>query len=188
MQAARSVIFVVRVALGALLLVAGILKAHDGPVATATTIAGYRLLPPGVVTPLGIALPYAEIILGVYLLAGLFTRAAAVLASLQFAVFSGAVASLVVRRLPADCGCFGSGIRTPPSWGHVAADVVLMVAAALVAWRAPGAFALDRLLFASPPDSFAARGSDDAADADANVASQPEARGAARPRHKAFPS
>jgi len=139
-------VLTLRVAVGILLVVAGAFKAHDGPSATAASIAGYRLLSPAIVGPLGVALPYAEIILGGYLCAGLFTRTAAIIASAQFAIFSGAVASLVVRRLPADCGCFGSGIPTPPSWGHVAADVALTAAAALIAWRAPGAYAVDRLL------------------------------------------
>ncbi len=140
------VILALRVAIGVLLVVAGVFKAHDGPSATAASIAGYRILPAAIVGPLGVALPYGEIILGGYLCAGLFTRAAAIVASVQFAIFSGAVASLVVRRLPADCGCFGAGIPTPPSWGHVAADTVLTAAAALIAWRAPGAYAVDRLL------------------------------------------
>ncbi|MDQ2908257.1 MAG: DoxX family protein [Candidatus Eremiobacteraeota bacterium] len=139
-------IFALRIALGALLLVAGILKAHDGPAATATSIAGYRVLPPAIVAPLGVVLPYVEIVLGGYLVAGLFTRIAAILTSVQFAVFAGAVGSLVVRHLSADCGCFGSSVPTPPSWGHVAADVVLAAAAATIAWCAPGAFAVDRLL------------------------------------------
>ncbi len=106
--------------LGALLLVAGILKAHDGATATATSIAAYRILPPNVVAPLGVALAVRRDHPGRAIsLAGLFTRAAAIVASVQFAVFAGAVASLVVRHLPADCGCFGSGVPTPPSWGHV---------------------------------------------------------------------
>ncbi len=139
-------IFALRLVLGALLLTAGILKAHDGPTVTAASIAAYRILAPNVVAPLGVALPYAEIILAAYLLAGLFTRAAAIVAAVQFAVFAGAVASLVVRRLPADCGCFGSGVATPPSWGHVALDALLVFAAAAIAWRPPGVFAVDHLL------------------------------------------
>jgi uncharacterized membrane protein YphA (DoxX/SURF4 family) len=140
------VVFAIRVALGGLLLVAGVLKAHDGPALTATAIAGYRVLPATLVGPLGIALPYVEILLGAYLVAGFFARIAASVACLQFAIFSVAVASLVVRRIPADCGCFGSSVPTPPSWGHVVADVVLSLLAALVAVRAPGAFAVDPLL------------------------------------------
>jgi uncharacterized membrane protein YphA (DoxX/SURF4 family) len=109
------------------------------------------------VAPLGVALPYVEILLGGYLVAGLFTRVAAWVASVQFVVFSFAVGSLVVRKIPADCGCFGSGIPTPPSWGHVVADVALAVAATAVALFAPGAFAVDRRLgtggFAEAPDA-----------------------------------
>jgi uncharacterized membrane protein YphA (DoxX/SURF4 family) len=140
-------IFAARVAIGAVLIVAGVLKAHDGPAATATSIAGYRILPPAIVAPLGVALPYVEIALGGYLVAGLLVRIAASIAAVQFLVFAGAVASLVVRRIPADCGCFGSTVPTPPSWSHVAADVALAAAAAAIAWRAPGALSLDERFF-----------------------------------------
>ena len=139
-------IFAVRVAIGGLLLVAGALKAHDGPTATAATIAGYRVVPGAFVAPLGAALPYGEIVLGAYLVAGLFTRVAATVASVQFVIFAAAVASLVVRHIAADCGCFGSALPTPPSWGHVALDVLFALAAAAIAVGTPGAFAVDRAL------------------------------------------
>ena len=139
-------IFALRLAIGALLILAGVLKAHDGPAATATSIAGYRILPAALVAPLGVALPYVEIMLGAYLAAGFFTRIAAWLCAVQFAVFSFAVASLVVRNIPADCGCFGSAVPTPPSWGHVAADVALLLVSAAIALRGPGAFAVDARL------------------------------------------
>ena len=107
-------IFGLRLLLGGLLLVAGVLKAHDGPVLTASSIAGYRLLPPPVIAPLGVFLPYFEIFLGTYLVLGLFMRVAGIIASLQFALFAGAVATLVVRGIPADCGCLGSGVEHTP--------------------------------------------------------------------------
>ncbi len=141
-----GLIFGLRLALGALLLVAGVLKAHDGPTASVATVAGYRILPQALVTPLGIALPYLEILLGGYLVAGLFTRVVARLVALQFVVFSIAVASLVIRHIPADCGCFGSTIATPPTWGHVAADIGLVLVALAIARFGPGAFAVDSRL------------------------------------------
>jgi uncharacterized membrane protein YphA (DoxX/SURF4 family) len=141
-----GLIFVLRVALGALLLVAGALKAHDGVAQTASTIAGYRILPPFAVAPLALFLPYFEIGLGAYLILGLFTRSSGYIAAAQFAVFAAAVASLVVRGIPANCGCFGAGTNMPPSWGHVAVDLVLAGAAVLVAQRGPGAAALDARL------------------------------------------
>lgn len=139
-------IFAVRTALGALLAIAGALKAHDGPTLSASFVAGYRIVPEPLVAPLAIALPYVEIMLGAYLVVGLFTRVAACIASAQFVVFALAVGSLVVRHIAANCGCFGSALRTPPSWYHVAADLALAVVAATIAWRAPGAFAVDTLL------------------------------------------
>jgi len=139
-------VLIVRILIGGLLLVAGILKAHDGPSATAATIAGYRILPPVVVAPLGVALPYLEILLGGYLVAGLFTRIAAFFTAAQFLLFAGAVASLVVRQIPANCGCFGSGVNTPPSWGHVAVDVALAALAFGIGWFGPGRLAVDRWL------------------------------------------
>jgi uncharacterized membrane protein YphA (DoxX/SURF4 family) len=143
---ARVGVFVLRVAIGVLLVVAGVLKAHDGPSATALSIAAYRILPSVPVKLLGVALPYFEILLGGYLVLGLFTRIAGWVAAGQFAIFAAAVASLVIRKLPADCGCFGSSIPTPPSWGHVGADIGLAFAAGLVAWFGPGLLAIDARL------------------------------------------
>jgi len=140
-------ILALRLALGLVLLAAGVLKAHDGPTLTAISIADYRILPAGLVAPFAIGLPYVEILLGGYLIAGLFTRTAAWVASFQFVVFAVAVGSLVVRHIHADCGCFGSGVSTPPSWGHVALDAALAAVSAFVALRAPGAFAVDTRLW-----------------------------------------
>jgi uncharacterized membrane protein YphA (DoxX/SURF4 family) len=148
-----------RAALGLVLLTAGVLKAHDGPTLTAISIAGYRILPGALVAPFAVGLPYVEILLGGYLIAGLFTRTAAWVAAFQFVVFAVAVSSLVLRHIHADCGCFGSGVATPPSWGHVALDVALAAVAAVVALRAPGALAVDTRL--RPPALRAARVDDD---------------------------
>ncbi|GAC1616586.1 MAG: hypothetical protein NVS4B5_06830 [Vulcanimicrobiaceae bacterium] len=143
-----------RVMLGALLAVAGVLKALDGPARTVAFVAGYRILPEALARPLGVALPYVEIFLGAYLVVGLFTRVSAWVASAQFVVFAIAVGSLVVRGIAADCGCFGSAVPTPPSWAHVAIDLALAFVSAFVARRAPGPYAVDCFLQGGP----AARG------------------------------
>jgi uncharacterized membrane protein YphA (DoxX/SURF4 family) len=141
-----GLVLVLRVALGAMLIVAGVLKAHDGMAVTDSTIAAYRILPPVLVAPLGLFLPYFEIGLGAYLVLGLLTRGAAWIATAQFVIFAGAVASLVIRHIPANCGCFGAGQNVPPSWGHVAVDLALAGLCAFIAWRAPGALAVDAYL------------------------------------------
>ena len=137
------VVFIARIALGALFVVAGVLKAHDGIALTTSAVAAYRILPTFLAAPVGVILPYFEIGLGAYLIAGLFVRAAGIVAAVQLAVFAVAVASLVVRKIPASCGCFGSGDQTPPSWGHVGVDLLLALVALAVARYGPGLWSLD---------------------------------------------
>ena len=95
------------------------------------------------VAPLSIALPFLEVFVGLYLLIGLFTRIAAIVATVQYALYAGAIASAVIRHIPADCGCFGPGDVATADWPHVAFDLALGALCAFVAWRAPGALALD---------------------------------------------
>ncbi|HVR46727.1 MAG TPA: MauE/DoxX family redox-associated membrane protein [Candidatus Binatia bacterium] len=141
----NAAVFIVRVLLGALLLVAGALKVGHAP-ELAASIAGFRLLPAAITGPLALALPYFELLLGLYLVAGLFTRVVAAIASVQFVLYSGAIASAVLRHIPANCGCFGPGDATVADWPHVAFDLLLAAASVFVAWGAPGALAFDRRL------------------------------------------
>jgi uncharacterized membrane protein YphA (DoxX/SURF4 family) len=141
----EAAVFLVRVLLGGLLLVAGGLKVGH-PAELAATIASFRLLPSAIVGPLALALPYVELLLGSYLVAGLFTRAVAIVCTIQFIFYSGAIASAVVRHIPANCGCFGPNDTTAADWPHVAFDLLLAAASAFVAIGAPGALAVDRKL------------------------------------------
>jgi uncharacterized membrane protein YphA (DoxX/SURF4 family) len=139
-------ILIVRVAIGVTLIVAGALKAHDGIALTSSTIAAYRILPPAVVTALAVFLPYFEIGLGLYLVLGLLIRIVGLIAAAQFIVFAGAVSSLVIRHIPASCGCFGAGQNVPPTWGHVAIDLLLALICIGIAQWGPGALAVDALM------------------------------------------
>jgi uncharacterized membrane protein YphA (DoxX/SURF4 family) len=138
-----AAVFVVRLLLGGLLLTTGALKiGHATELAEA--IAGFRLLPATVVGPLALALPYLELLLGAYLVAGLFTRAAAIAGAGLLAVYAAAIASAVLRHIPASCGCFGPRDSAVADWPHVAFDCILIAANLFVAWRAPGMWAIDR--------------------------------------------
>ena len=138
-------VFVARVFVGGTLLAAGILKLGHFD-SLASTIAAYRipLLSPEIIAPLSVAIPLVEILLGAYVLVGLYTRVAASLALFEFVVFAAAVASVVVRGIPAPCGCFGPGDTRPASWLEVGRDLALAILAAFIVWRAPGVMALDR--------------------------------------------
>jgi uncharacterized membrane protein YphA (DoxX/SURF4 family) len=133
---------IVRVLIGVLFLAAGASKlGHFNDLAAA--IAGFRLLPGPLIGPLAVLLPFFEIGLGLYLAAGLFTRAAAIVAAAQLTLYGAAIASAVIRHIPANCGCFGPQDTARADWPHVAADLGLAAVCALLAWRAPGSYALD---------------------------------------------
>ncbi|MBV8371818.1 MAG: DoxX family membrane protein [Candidatus Eremiobacteraeota bacterium] len=138
-------VLVLRVAVGGMLLVAGGLKIGHS-VELAAALAGFRLLPAQIVGPLALALPVFEVLLGAYLIAGLFTRIVAAIACVQFVVYAAAIASAVARHISANCGCFGPADTAVADWPHVALDLALAIAAAFIAYGAPGAIALDRRL------------------------------------------
>ena len=142
-------VLVVRLVLGAIFVVAGASKIGHGA-EFAAQIAGFRILPQPVIAPMALALPFLEVLLGGYLILGLFTRAAAWIAALLLALFDGAIASAVVRGMTVSCGCFGPNDKTVTTWAEVARDAIFVLLAVIVALRAPGTLALDRRIGNSP--------------------------------------
>jgi uncharacterized membrane protein YphA (DoxX/SURF4 family) len=141
----ETLLVVLRVGLGLLLIVSGALKIGHAP-ALAAAIAGFRLLPADAIAPLALALPYFEVLLGLYLGAGLFTRETAAATAVLFAIYGGAIASAVVRHIPANCGCFGPYDRAAADWPHAGFDGALAVIAAFIAVRPPMLLCIDRRL------------------------------------------
>jgi uncharacterized membrane protein YphA (DoxX/SURF4 family) len=98
----------VRLGLAAVWLVSGSIKISD-PGQTYLAVKAYQLLPDSVVHPVATALPLIELALGVFLLAGLLTRVAAVVSAVVLVLFIAGVAQSWARGLTIDCGCFGGG-------------------------------------------------------------------------------
>jgi uncharacterized membrane protein YphA (DoxX/SURF4 family) len=121
-----------RLALGAVLVVAGALKIAD-PQASVAAVRAYELLPTGLATIVGWGLPFLELVLGLLLLTGIAVRPTALATAVLLAVFVAAVASAAARGLSIDCGCFGSGGAVPPgqtAYGaEIARDLALLAAA-----------------------------------------------------------
>jgi putative oxidoreductase len=118
-----------RLVLGGLLGVAGALKLR-APVAFATEIANYQLLP--AVAPYAAAvIPVLEVVVAAALVFAprAWRRAAALAALTLFAGFTVAVGSAFFRRINIDCGCFGTG-GGPITALTLVRNVVLMTAAA----------------------------------------------------------
>jgi putative oxidoreductase len=141
------VVLALRIALGCVFLAAGGLKVGHADV-FAGEIAGFQLLWHPLIAPLALLLPFLELMVGVYLILGLFTRFAAWLGALEMAVFAGAIAAAVMRGISTSCGCFGPADKATTSWPEVARDAVFALIAVVIALRAPGALALDRRMHA----------------------------------------
>ena len=104
---------VARLGLAAVFLVSGVLKAID-PDATYVAVCAYDLLPKlGVALVAGV-LPWLEIVIGLLLLAGIATRAVAVVSAVLLLGFMAGVAQAWARGLSIDCGCFGGGGAVDP--------------------------------------------------------------------------
>jgi uncharacterized membrane protein YphA (DoxX/SURF4 family) len=137
-----------RVVLGGVFLVAGAIKVID-PQSSAAAVRAYRLLPTSVATIVGWGLPFAEVALGLLLLAGVATRFVAAAAAVLLMVFIAAVASAAIRGLSIDCGCFGGGGDVAPgqtAYGiEIVRDVGLLLLALWLVSQPRSRFALDRL-------------------------------------------
>ncbi len=137
---------VVRVVLGGVLLVAGGLKVID-PQSSVQAVQAYELLPEELARIVGWGLPFVEIAVGLLLILGLFTRAAAITAGILMVAFIAAVAWAAARGLSIDCGCFGGGGQVAPgqtAYGaEILRDVGLLLAAGWLAWQPHSRYALD---------------------------------------------
>ena len=89
-------------------MVAGGLKATD-PYSSATSVRAYQVLPVHIANFLGFALPFAEVALGIFLIAGIWIRLVSVLSAILMVIFIVAIAQAWIRGISLDCGCFGKG-------------------------------------------------------------------------------
>ena len=135
-----------RIVLGGVFLVAGASKVLD-PGALAASIRSYELpLPEWFVSLSAHALPFLEILLGLYLLAGLFTRLSAWATNGLMILFILALMQGAMRGLQIDCGCFGSSTEAGNLWLDAARDVGLLVLGLHIALAPIGRFSVDALL------------------------------------------
>jgi len=100
---------VARVVLGGAILWAGLLKIGDLS-QSVVAVKAYQLpLPLWMITTIGYLMPIVEIILGLVIIAGLFTRWTAMLGGIMMIVYIALISSAWARGLSIDCGCFTQG-------------------------------------------------------------------------------
>jgi uncharacterized membrane protein YphA (DoxX/SURF4 family) len=124
-QPVKSLQVVLRWAIGALFVYAGVMKLGD-PAAFAVDIRHYRILPhPGAVA-LALYLPWLEVVTGACMAAGKWSRGALIILGALMVLFTGALLSAWVRGLDISCGCFGTANATAGYPIHLFRDVVIL--------------------------------------------------------------
>ena len=117
-----------RIILGGVFIYASIDKiAH--PYAFAKIIQNYQLVPDILVTLPAIVLPWLEMISGLFLVAGIFRRASAVVLSALLLIFAVAITINLVRGITFDCGCFSTVTTASGSnpVGLLVRDILLII-------------------------------------------------------------
>lgn len=94
-----------QIALGLFFVVAALPKLADPP-SFAHMIYNYRLAPGPLVNLSALVLPWAELLLGIALICGIWRRTAALLVGALLALFILAISVNLLRGNAIDCGCF----------------------------------------------------------------------------------
>lgn len=139
-----------RLILGIVLIVAGALKVTS-PAASARAVRAFQILPYDFAGYVGYALPVVEILVGLLLVTGLFTRLSAAVGGLLMLAFIIGISSAWARGLTIDCGCFGGGGTIAAAQTQYGRDILrdagLVACAAWLVVRPSTAYSVDHRLF-----------------------------------------
>ncbi len=139
-----------RLILGVVLVWAGAAKVTR-PALSALAVRAYKILPYDFAGYVGYALPVVEILVGLLLVIGLFTRLSAVLGGLLMLAFIIGISWAWAHGYSIDCGCFGGGGTIAASQTQYPLEILRDVGiAACAAWlvvRPRTPYSLDIRLF-----------------------------------------
>lgn len=136
-------LLLLRIGVAGSLLLAAVQKIQS-PKAFALSIDAFGMVPSALIIPLAFLFIWQEIIAGVALMLGIWTRASALLAGLLLLVFLGALAWAMLHGMSISCGCFGGWSQGPIGWSSVLRNVALIAAAGWLVYRGGGTLALER--------------------------------------------
>lgn len=120
-----------RLILGAVFMYASIDKiAH--PAAFAEAVYNYQILPGFLINPTALVLPWLELVLGIFLVLGLFREGSVLIVTGLMVVFLGAMVFNLARGLDIHCGCFSTstdGTSDAPMVWYVIRDGLFLIPA-----------------------------------------------------------
>jgi len=103
----KTLILVVRIILGGVFIYASFDKILN-PAAFAEVVYNFQILPGQLINLTAIILPWLELLLGVFLILGVWFHGTVFLCNLLLVSFFGAILFNVTRGLDVDCGCFST--------------------------------------------------------------------------------
>lgn len=116
-----------RLVLGGIFIYASLDKIAN-PREFALIIANYAILPDWLVTLPALVLPWLELVAGLCLVAGLWTRSSALLLSLLLLLFMAALGFNALRGIDLSCGCFStSAADKEKAWILILRDLLILI-------------------------------------------------------------
>ncbi len=142
-----------RVGLGGLFAYAAWMKIGNVQ-AFAFSIKGFKIVDADthghLIISAAFTMPWVELIAGVLLVLGLWTRAATLTIGLMLIFFIAALLHVIFSpEVDADCSCFGDMnlvCSSTVGWCQVIRDLVMLVPVVYLLWRGGGILALDTLI------------------------------------------
>ena len=108
------------------------------PAAFAKAIYNYQILPGALINLTGLVLPWLELVLGLFLIIGLFREGSVCMATVLMLVFLGAMIFNLARGLNIHCGCFSTSTEgtgnVPMAW-YVFRDGLFLLPALYLFYR-----------------------------------------------------
>ena len=125
-----------RIVIGCVFIFSGFNKAVAPPQEFAAVIDSYYLIKSqSDILTLATVLPWAELVAGTFLLAGLLTRLASAAAMVMLSMFVYALGWALSNNIPLEnCGCFGNALHVPPTFGILLDTSMILFAVMAFRW------------------------------------------------------
>lgn len=131
----RILLIAGQLALAGIFLWAGIAKLREPWPQFAVSINSFQMVPLTWLEPLARGVPWAETLLGLWILSGFRLRWSAAVAAGVLAFFFAVLIRSYSMGLQVDCGCFGSG-EAPLGPMRLAEEAAMLALAVAVSWAA----------------------------------------------------
>ncbi|HZK13013.1 MAG TPA: MauE/DoxX family redox-associated membrane protein, partial [Desulfobaccales bacterium] len=96
------------------------------PAVFALNVVDYNLTPAWGVNLWSLALPWGELVVGLFLLLGIRTRAAATLIGAMNVIFIVGLVNAILHHMPINCGCVGE-VGEPVNWLKVMKNTAMLI-------------------------------------------------------------